>query len=182
MWQRKQRKCGKMVLQRVERLSALGFDWDLRNNEKKSVWDLRVNQLLEFRLHHGNANVPRRWQENRSMLLSFAPNIRGRSRSLLSAMDISFRILRLPSIHVCKILVCCVCCMCWCCDCIRGGEAHNHIQNTHTNTHEELTKTEDHTHRRAQHVHKNRDMQKKLGAQKTIVRKHHIHKLFRDDT
>jgi hypothetical protein len=65
VWQRGKRKACSLADERENKLTSLGFDWDLRNNDTRNTWDTRVYELLEYRLHRGNAEVPRRWHENR---------------------------------------------------------------------------------------------------------------------
>ena len=51
---------GKLSKERVNRLTAIGFDWNLR----ASVWEERFHALEQYKDKHGNCNVPRGWPNN----------------------------------------------------------------------------------------------------------------------
>jgi hypothetical protein len=51
---------GKLSPDRMERLEALGFEWD-----KHAVfWEKRFSELVRFKEEHGHCNVPDRRSEN----------------------------------------------------------------------------------------------------------------------
>lgn len=49
--------------ERIERLTALQFEWKLRHI-KVVDWEDYYNQLVEYKNEHGHPNVPRFWKEN----------------------------------------------------------------------------------------------------------------------
>ncbi|MCZ6840535.1 MAG: helicase associated domain-containing protein [Alphaproteobacteria bacterium] len=51
---------GKLSPDRVERLEALGFEWD----PSSASWEKRFSELVRFKEEHGHCDVPARWGEN----------------------------------------------------------------------------------------------------------------------
>ncbi len=65
--QRQRRKSGKLLPEREKMLEEIGFKWaiiDLGGVKQTEVWDLRYNQLLEFKQQHGHCKVPHHFPEN----------------------------------------------------------------------------------------------------------------------
>ena len=61
----KQGKHAHITPERIEKLSKLGFVWELR---KKTAWDERYQQLVQYIEQYGHANVPQGSAENPSSL------------------------------------------------------------------------------------------------------------------
>ena len=59
-WQREKRKSGKLPPDRCEKLSRLGFHWELRHHTlgESRGWDARFEELMEFQARHSHCNVP----------------------------------------------------------------------------------------------------------------------------
>lgn len=53
-------KKSSMTLDRINTLENIGFVWD----SHASQWEERFEELQQYRLTHGNANVPSNFQEN----------------------------------------------------------------------------------------------------------------------
>ena len=52
---------GKLTQDRIDRLNGIGFDWTPpRGSSKKMVlWEIRFNELVQYKAKHGDFNVPR---------------------------------------------------------------------------------------------------------------------------
>jgi hypothetical protein len=61
--QRTLRKQGRLDAERIARLDALGFTWDLLREQ----WDGLFAALEEYRRETGHCNVPQRWADNRKL-------------------------------------------------------------------------------------------------------------------
>ena len=61
-WVHKQRgayKTGSLAQGRIDRLSSIGFQWALLNEEEAAKkWSTRFNELIEYKAEHGDCNVP----------------------------------------------------------------------------------------------------------------------------
>lgn len=60
--QRRTKFSGKMSKERVERLTALGFDWNFFD----SIWEENFRKLEQYKAKHGNCAVPGKWPANPS--------------------------------------------------------------------------------------------------------------------
>ena len=58
--QRQRKIKGQLSKERANRLIAIGFDWDLR----ASAWEESFRALEQYKVKHGNCNVPKRWPKN----------------------------------------------------------------------------------------------------------------------
>jgi superfamily II DNA or RNA helicase len=66
------RKSGKLSAERLAKLEAVGFAWAsvratnqrIDNDGINAFWQVRFDELLRYRLEHGNCDVPARWREN----------------------------------------------------------------------------------------------------------------------
>jgi hypothetical protein len=66
IWVARQRRCydrGELPKDRVDRLNALGFTWDLL----AKIWETRFSELCRYKEEHGDCNVPRHWKQNRHL-------------------------------------------------------------------------------------------------------------------
>jgi len=67
---------------RVKKLNQIGFDWtreggdnDLRrlrtgalhHRNDPEIWNQRFQQLLEYKRRFGDSNIPKEWEENKSL-------------------------------------------------------------------------------------------------------------------
>ncbi len=62
-WTNRQRtvyRRGGLSPDRVERLEALGFEWDAI----AARWENRRSELVRFKTEHGHCDVPRAWSKN----------------------------------------------------------------------------------------------------------------------
>ena len=62
-WARQQRhlrRYGKLAPDREKLLSEIGFDWGVG----RSTWEVRFQELSEFKKLHGHCRVPKQWPEN----------------------------------------------------------------------------------------------------------------------
>lgn len=57
---RQLKKKGRLVEERIQRLSALGFVWDIR----EIAWESMFNALLNYQRNTGSFAVPRNWKES----------------------------------------------------------------------------------------------------------------------
>jgi hypothetical protein len=55
-------KTSQITLPRIEALERLGFDWVSRG--ANCTWEVRLNELADYRKVHGHCNVPRKYSEN----------------------------------------------------------------------------------------------------------------------
>ena len=55
--QRKNRKNGTLSEENIQRLDAIGFEW----NPLDSKWEERFNELRAYKIEHGDVNVPLKW-------------------------------------------------------------------------------------------------------------------------
>ena len=51
---------------RVQSLREFGFDW-MRKEQTNSTWDIRLQQLAEYKKEFGNSNVPSRYKKNKQL-------------------------------------------------------------------------------------------------------------------
>ena len=58
--QRHRRKSGSLSADRIQRLEALGFEWEL----DAARWEEMFSCLVQFKERHGHCNVPDKWREN----------------------------------------------------------------------------------------------------------------------
>jgi hypothetical protein len=63
---RKAKKRGTLAEERVRRLDALGFSWELRPPPAIS-WQQHVNDLKEFKKKRGHCDVPHRYEPNQGL-------------------------------------------------------------------------------------------------------------------
>jgi hypothetical protein len=56
-------KRGKFAPDKVERLEALGFDWD----PFAALWEKKFSEIVLFKEAHGHCDVPAQWSENREL-------------------------------------------------------------------------------------------------------------------
>lgn len=49
-----------LTAERIQRLERIGFDW----NPQEAKWNRMYAQLVDYRKHYGDCNVPSRWKEN----------------------------------------------------------------------------------------------------------------------
>lgn len=61
--QRKKHKQGNIRQDRLQRLNDIGFVWDPLG----SLWNLRYNQLIEFKSEYGHCRVPQKYNKNPSL-------------------------------------------------------------------------------------------------------------------
>lgn len=61
--QRKMKKSGTLTSDRYEKLNSLGFTWDV----KKSVWDQRFSELVQFKEEYGHCNIPCSYPANKQL-------------------------------------------------------------------------------------------------------------------
>ena len=61
--QRTAMKDGKIEQDRIDKLNAIGFIWDLHEH----MWQERFNQLLAFKEKHGHCNVPLKYTQNKTL-------------------------------------------------------------------------------------------------------------------
>ncbi|WP_205620769.1 helicase associated domain-containing protein, partial [Roseivivax marinus] len=64
IWVARQRRSydrGELPKDRIDRLEALGFAWDVLSK----IWEARFSELCRYKSKHGDCNVPRHWKENR---------------------------------------------------------------------------------------------------------------------
>ena len=61
--QRTLRKQGRLDQERIARLDAIGFTWDLRREQ----WEAMFAALEDFRRATGHCDVPQTWSENRKL-------------------------------------------------------------------------------------------------------------------
>jgi len=69
LWVDRQRvvyKAGSLAQDRIDRLSGIGFDWapprgSSRIDSKVVPWETRLNELVQYKLNHGDCDVPRSW-------------------------------------------------------------------------------------------------------------------------
>ena len=50
-------------LERLKRLESIGFVWDTHDD----IWNIRFEQLKEYKVKHGNCMVPYRYAENEKL-------------------------------------------------------------------------------------------------------------------
>ena len=79
--QRTGRKAGKLSADRVARLEALGFEWDLRATD----WDNNFATLAAYKAKHGDCRVPNVWPPNPSLGVWVSNQRTGRKAGKLSA-------------------------------------------------------------------------------------------------
>ena len=70
--------------EQVQRLTDLGFVWDLDVYE----WESKLKALLAFKVSHGHCNVPARYSSD-TALGAWVSEVRGRSKSRLSKTQIA---------------------------------------------------------------------------------------------
>ena len=58
--QRRTQKAGKLSSDRVARLEALGFEWELLAND----WEANFVALAAYKAKHGDCRVPQNWPQN----------------------------------------------------------------------------------------------------------------------
>ncbi len=61
--QRTFRRLGRLEAERIARLDAIGFTWDLR----RELWDAMYAALVDYRREFGHCDVPQLWAENRKL-------------------------------------------------------------------------------------------------------------------
>lgn len=70
---RTQRHCGKLSLDRIEKLDAIGFVWTSRRKTLvdadgiSAEWQARFDELFRYKETHGDCDVPVKWCENRQL-------------------------------------------------------------------------------------------------------------------
>jgi hypothetical protein len=72
---RLQRISGKLAMDRIAKLEAIGFVWasnrrpDVQIGEQKvsAAWKDRFDELLAYKRTHGNCHVPAKWKENKQL-------------------------------------------------------------------------------------------------------------------
>jgi hypothetical protein len=78
---RRQRKLGTLIAERINRLDAVGFVWEVRARRFVARdWDAMVAQLGTFRRRHGHCNVPHATPRHRE-LSAWLNGVRGSMRS-----------------------------------------------------------------------------------------------------
>ena len=55
--QRKDYKTGSLALDRIDRLSGIGFKWTLKEGGPIVPWETRFNELIKYKAKHGDCNV-----------------------------------------------------------------------------------------------------------------------------
>uniref|UniRef100_A0A7S0HPV7 Helicase-associated domain-containing protein n=1 Tax=Hanusia phi TaxID=3032 RepID=A0A7S0HPV7_9CRYP len=60
--QRMKRRAGKLTQDQIRELDSLGFRWGIHTD-----WELRFQELLDFRNQHGHCNVPQKYKSNPSL-------------------------------------------------------------------------------------------------------------------
>lgn len=55
---------GKLSVEQQNRLSDIGFEWELGFAEKFLSWEHRYEQLLEYKRNNGHCNVPLRYERS----------------------------------------------------------------------------------------------------------------------
>lgn len=78
--QRQNKKNGTLAKERIKRLEGIGFAWSVRRNS----WDKMFKELSEYRLQHGDCNVPIRWPDNRSLGVWVFTQRRAKKTGILS--------------------------------------------------------------------------------------------------
>ena len=59
-----QGQTSQMTKERQAKLEALGFAWQVRNRPE---WDVRYNELLEYKEKHGDCKVPQHFKANKAL-------------------------------------------------------------------------------------------------------------------
>ena len=54
-----------LTQERIDRLNELNFEWEVAT--KAVPWEVRFNEIVEYKEKHGNTLVPRNWKENPSL-------------------------------------------------------------------------------------------------------------------
>ena len=85
------RKCGegkkhKLTEERIEKLNSIGFVWVVKGHDTVS-WELRFNQLKEYKAEHGHCNVPQNYKKN-AKLAEWVEKMRNQYKRYLNG-DIS---------------------------------------------------------------------------------------------
>jgi hypothetical protein len=63
-WVNKQRNIKRRLLpERLQRLDALGFDWD----QSSTYWEQMYAQLTAYKKEHKHCNVPHLWEQDRAL-------------------------------------------------------------------------------------------------------------------
>ncbi|HZE99978.1 MAG TPA: helicase associated domain-containing protein [Planctomycetota bacterium] len=68
--QREKRRRARLAGDRINLLDGLAFHWtgsDLLQRERSSSWEQMCRRLAEYRLAHGDCNVPARWSDDPSL-------------------------------------------------------------------------------------------------------------------
>jgi hypothetical protein len=62
--QRSAYKKGRLSAERIQRLTAIGFDWD---GPETALWERRFSELEAYEKQYGDCNVPATWAMNRAL-------------------------------------------------------------------------------------------------------------------
>jgi len=59
----------RMTEERLRKLEGIGFQWSLRSGTgtPHADWDQRFNELKQYKVDHGDCNVPRGWKGNKQL-------------------------------------------------------------------------------------------------------------------
>jgi hypothetical protein len=63
-YKKKEEMATPMPDEHIRALEGIGFDWGTNKTELASIWNVRFQQLLEFRIQFGHCHVPRRYAFN----------------------------------------------------------------------------------------------------------------------
>lgn len=81
MVQRLAKRKGRLSPERIQKLEALGIEWEPHN----TAWEEKFGQLVEFKNKHDHCAVPARWPENKSLAIWVAVQRRQKKANQLSA-------------------------------------------------------------------------------------------------
>ena len=56
-----------MCADNVVKLESIGFEWSLRTRVPHVDWDHRFNELKQYKVDHGDCNVPKGWKGNKQL-------------------------------------------------------------------------------------------------------------------
>lgn len=61
---RTQKSKGKLAEERIQKLESIGFKWAVSDVKNAEIWEVRFNELLEYKARFGDCDVPNHWEEN----------------------------------------------------------------------------------------------------------------------
>jgi hypothetical protein len=65
--QRRDYRRGKLLKKHEDMLNEIGFEWEVKTKSNDELWNVRYEELVEFKRQKGHCNVPRKFQHNEQL-------------------------------------------------------------------------------------------------------------------